>query len=83
LFLGFFNEVQVVIHVSLNPISCADRPAALAISGIPFNGPIGAARVISMVSVLTRLLKRRTKTQHTGQLSLSRYISGNTHLLRY
>ena len=49
---GFFNEVQVVVHVlSLNPEVQADIPAligtsaALAISGIPFNGPIGAARV--------------------------------------
>ncbi|MBA3056640.1 polyribonucleotide nucleotidyltransferase, partial [Rhodoferax sp.] len=49
---GFFNEVQVVIHVvSLNPDVEGDIPAliaasaALAISGIPFNGPIGAARV--------------------------------------
>ena len=49
---GFFNEVQVVIHVlSLNPEVEADiaamiaSSAALAISGIPFNGPIGAARV--------------------------------------
>jgi polyribonucleotide nucleotidyltransferase len=44
--------VQVVIHVlSLNPEVQADiaamigTSAALAISGIPFNGPIGAARV--------------------------------------
>ena len=49
---GFFNEVQVVIHtVSLNPEVEGDIPAliatsaALAISGIPFSGPIGAARV--------------------------------------
>ncbi|MDG1383012.1 MAG: polyribonucleotide nucleotidyltransferase, partial [Burkholderiaceae bacterium] len=49
---GFFNEVQVVIHtVSLNPEVDADMvamigtSAALSISGIPFNGPIGAARV--------------------------------------
>ena len=49
---GFFNEVQVVIHtVSLNPEVDSDiaamiaTSAALAISGIPFNGPIGAARV--------------------------------------
>ncbi|MEO7546940.1 MAG: polyribonucleotide nucleotidyltransferase, partial [Ramlibacter sp.] len=49
---GFLNEVHVVVHtVSLNPevdpdiaalIGCS---AALAISGIPFAGPIGAARV--------------------------------------
>ncbi len=49
---GFFNEVQVVVHtVSLNPEVEGDIPAliatsaALAISGIPFSGPIGAARV--------------------------------------
>ena len=49
---GFYNEVQVVVHVlSLNPEASADiaaligSSAALAISGIPFNGPIGAARV--------------------------------------
>jgi len=49
---GFFNEVQVVIHtLSLNPEVDADiaamvaTSAALAVSGIPFNGPIGAARV--------------------------------------
>ncbi|MEW6466226.1 MAG: polyribonucleotide nucleotidyltransferase [Pseudomonadota bacterium] len=49
---GFYNEVQVIVHVlSLNPEVPADIPsmigtsAALAISGIPFNGPIGAARV--------------------------------------
>jgi polyribonucleotide nucleotidyltransferase len=49
---GFFNEVQVVVHVmSLNPEVQADiaamiaTSAALSISGIPFNGPIGAARV--------------------------------------
>ncbi|MDH4374867.1 MAG: polyribonucleotide nucleotidyltransferase [Ramlibacter sp.] len=49
---GFLNEVHVVIHtVSLNPEVDADiaamigTSAALAISGIPFAGPIGAARV--------------------------------------
>src|SRR5574343_1286872 len=49
---GFYNEVQVVVHVlSLNPEVQADiaamiaTSAALSISGIPFNGPIGAARV--------------------------------------
>ncbi|MBX3653438.1 MAG: polyribonucleotide nucleotidyltransferase [Ramlibacter sp.] len=49
---GFFNEVHVVIHtVSLNPEVDADiaamiaTSAALAVSGIPFAGPIGAARV--------------------------------------
>ena len=49
---GFYNEVQVVCTVmSCNPEIDPDIPAligasaALSISGIPFNGPIGAARV--------------------------------------
>jgi polyribonucleotide nucleotidyltransferase len=49
---GFNNEVQVVATViSLNPQINADVPAmlgasaALALSGCPFQGPIGAARV--------------------------------------
>jgi len=49
---GFYNEVQVVATVlSCNPEIDPDIPAmigvsaALMISGIPFNGPIGAARV--------------------------------------
>jgi len=49
---GFYNEVQVVATVlSLNPEVDSDIPAmlavsaALAVSGIPFNGPIGACRV--------------------------------------
>ena len=49
---GFYNDVHVVIHtLSLNPEVDADIAAmigvsaALSISGIPFNGPIGAARV--------------------------------------
>ena len=49
---GFYNEVHVVVHtLSLNPQVDADIAAmigvsaALSVSGIPFNGPIGAARV--------------------------------------
>ncbi|WP_407280318.1 polyribonucleotide nucleotidyltransferase [Aromatoleum evansii] len=49
---GFYNEVQVIVTVlSLNPEIDPDIPAmigasaALAISGVPFNGPIGACRV--------------------------------------
>jgi polyribonucleotide nucleotidyltransferase len=48
----FFNEIQVVATViSLNPDIDADIPAmlgasaALALSGVPFMGPIGAAKV--------------------------------------
>ncbi len=49
---GFYNEVQVVATViSVNPDVDPDVPsligasAALALSGMPFMGPIGAARV--------------------------------------
>ncbi|GGM86009.1 MULTISPECIES: polyribonucleotide nucleotidyltransferase [Shewanella] len=49
---GFTNEVQVIITVvSVDPqiepdiISMIGTSAALAISGIPFSGPLGAARV--------------------------------------
>ncbi len=49
---GYLNEVQVIIHVlSVNPEVDPDIPsmigasAALCVAGIPFNGPIGAARV--------------------------------------
>ncbi|HRG61961.1 MAG TPA: polyribonucleotide nucleotidyltransferase [Burkholderiales bacterium] len=49
---GFYNEIQVVAQVlSLNPEVSSDiaaiigASAALSLSGLPFNGPIGAARV--------------------------------------
>ncbi|WP_412514602.1 polyribonucleotide nucleotidyltransferase [Shewanella indica] len=49
---GFTNEVQVIITVvSVDPqiepdiVAMIGTSAALAISGIPFNGPLGAARV--------------------------------------
>ncbi len=49
---GFKNEVQVIVTVlSLNPDVDPDIPAmiatsaALSLSGLPFKGPIGAARV--------------------------------------
>src|ERR1700736_3007414 len=49
---GFYNEVQVVATVmSVDPEIDPDIPAligasaALALSGMPFDGPIGAARV--------------------------------------
>jgi polyribonucleotide nucleotidyltransferase len=49
---GFYHEVQIVATVvSCNPEVDPDIPAmigvsaALTLSGIPFNGPIGAARV--------------------------------------
>ena len=49
---GFFNEVQVVAQViSMDPDIDADIPAmigasaSLSLAGVPFAGPIGAARV--------------------------------------
>src|SRR3954471_709919 len=49
---GFYNEVQVIATVmSVDPEIDPDVPAmigasaALMLSGVPFNGPIGAARV--------------------------------------
>lgn len=49
---GFYHEIHVVAQViSLNPAVSPDIPAllgasaALCIAGVPFNGPVGAARV--------------------------------------
>ena len=49
---GFYNEIQVVaLVISVNPEVDPDIPAmigvsaALTLSGVPFNGPIGGARV--------------------------------------
>jgi polyribonucleotide nucleotidyltransferase len=49
---GFYNEVQIIAQVlSINPEVDSDIPAllgasaAVTLSGIPFEGPIGAARV--------------------------------------
>lgn len=49
---GFTNEVQIIVTVvSVNPdvspdmVAMMGASAALSISGLPFNGPIGAARV--------------------------------------
>jgi polyribonucleotide nucleotidyltransferase len=72
---GFKNEVQVVVTVmSANPdiptdiISMIGTSAALAISGIPFNGPIGAARV--GFSNGEYILNTRAEEQAESQLDL-------------
>ncbi len=72
---GFKNEVQVVITVvSANPeiptdvISMIGTSAALAISGIPFNGPIGAARVGYQNGEY--ILNTRTSEMEASQLDL-------------
>lgn len=50
--VGFLNEIQIIVTVvSVNPqinpdvVAIIGVSAALSISGLPFNGPIGVARV--------------------------------------
>jgi polyribonucleotide nucleotidyltransferase len=69
---GFYNEVQVVATVlSLDTEIDSDIPAmigasaAVALSGIPFNGPIGAARV-GYVDGQYILNPTRTELQSSG-----------------
>ncbi|MEQ3652402.1 MAG: polyribonucleotide nucleotidyltransferase, partial [Glaciecola sp.] len=72
---GFKNEVQIIITVvSANPeiptdiISLIGTSAALAISGMPFNGPVGAARVGYKDGGY--ILNTRTSEQEESQLDL-------------
>jgi polyribonucleotide nucleotidyltransferase len=72
---GFMNEVQIIITVvSANPeiptdiIALIGTSAALAISGMPFNGPIGAARVGYTEGQY--LLNTRVSELETSQLDL-------------
>lgn len=79
---GFYNEVQIVVHVlSINPDIPSDIPAliaasaALAVSGLPFNGPVGAARV---AYINNAYVLNPTRTQmKTSQLDL--VVSGTEH----
>ena len=72
---GFFNEVQIIATVlSIDPEVDSDIPAvigasaALALSGMPFNGPIGAARVGYLDG---EYILNPTKTQlETSELNL-------------
>ncbi|MBV9697495.1 MAG: polyribonucleotide nucleotidyltransferase [Gammaproteobacteria bacterium] len=79
---GFYNDVQVVATVlSMDPDIDADIPgllgasAALALSGIPFNGPIGAARVGYRDGQY--LLNPTAKDLTTSQLHL--VVAGTEH----
>jgi polyribonucleotide nucleotidyltransferase len=72
---GFYNEVQVIATVmSVDPEIDPDVPAmigasaALALSGVPFNGPIGSARVGYLNG---QFVLNPTKTElETSQLNL-------------
>ena len=78
---GFYNEVQVIATVlSIDPEIDSDIPAvigasaALALSGLPFNGPIGAARVGYLDG---EYILNPTKTQlETSELNL--VVAGTT-----
>lgn len=72
---GFKNEVQIIVTVmSANPdiptdiISLIGTSAALAISGMPFNGPVGAARV--GYSNGEYILNTRAEEQESSELDL-------------
>jgi polyribonucleotide nucleotidyltransferase len=72
---GFKNEVQIIITViSANPeiptdiISLIGTSAALAISGMPFSGPVGAARVGYINNEF--VLNTRTSENEESQLDL-------------
>jgi polyribonucleotide nucleotidyltransferase len=69
---GYLNEVQVIIHVlSVNPeidpdiASMIGASAALSVAGIPFNGPLGAARVgyVDGEYILNPTTSQLTKSQ--------------------
>ncbi len=72
---GFYNEVQVIATVlSINPEVDSDIPAmigasaAVTLSGLPFEGPIGAARVGYIDG---QYILNPTKTElETSQLNL-------------
>jgi len=69
---GYLNEVQVIVHVlSVNPeidpdiASMIGASAAICVAGIPFSGPLGAARVgyIDGQYVLNPTASQMTKSQ--------------------
>jgi len=69
---GYLNEVQIIVHVlSVNPEIDPDiaamigASAALSVAGIPFAGPVGAARVgyIDGQYVLNPTASQLTKSQ--------------------
>lgn len=79
---GFYNEVQVIATVlSVNPEIDPDIPAmigasaAVALAGVPFNGPIGAARVAYVDGQF--VLNPTTTELKTSKLNL--VVAGTAH----
>jgi len=79
---GFHNEVQIIATLmSLNPEVPADIPAmlgaaaAVAISGIPFNGPLAAARV----GYVNNAYVLNPGTAHLKQTQLDLVVAGTEH----
>jgi polyribonucleotide nucleotidyltransferase len=79
---GFINEVQVIATLmSMDPNVSADVPAiigsaaALAVSGMPFNGPVAAARVGYRDG--NYLLNPSREQLETSQLNL--VVAGTEH----
>ncbi len=79
---GFYNEVQVIATVlSVNPEIDPDIPAmigasaAVALAGVPFNGPIGAARVGYLDGQF--ILNPSTTELKTSKLNL--VVAGTAH----
>ncbi len=79
---GFGNELQIVAKVlALNPEIESDIPAmigasaALAFSGVPFNGPMGAARVGYVDGKY--LLNPTQKQMQSSELEL--VVAGTSH----
>ncbi len=73
---GYRNEVQVIVTVlsidpQINPdiLALIGASAALEISGIPFNGPVGAARV-GFINGEYVLNPATTQTAHASSLDL-------------
>lgn len=72
---GFYNEIQVVATVvSVNPqvspdlVAMIGASAALSLSGVPFNGPLGVARVGFIDNQL--VLNPTKKEQQVSKLDL-------------
>ena len=79
---GFYNEIHLVAQViSLNPEVSPDIPAligasaALCLSGVPFKGPIGAARV----AYINEQFVLNPSKEELSQSKLDLVVAGTKH----